>query len=101
MASFDEVVPPGKAGSIKASIHTVNYKGAIGKSITVTHDDATQGPIMVSVLAKIVGSVDVLPFPALQLGRHRRGFETPAKLIIRKDQTEQGTLAIDGLVASA
>jgi hypothetical protein len=101
VASFDEVVPPGKAGSIKASIHTGNYKGAIGKSITVTHDDATQGPITVSVLAKIVGSVDVLPFPALQLGRHRRGFETPAKLILRKDASEQGTLAIDGLVASA
>ena len=101
MASFDEVVPPGQAGNIKASIHTANYKGAIGKSITVTHDDASQGPVTVNVLAKIVGSVDVLPFPALQLGRHRRGFETPAKLIVRKDGSEQGTLAIEGLIASA
>jgi len=101
VASFDEVVPPGKAGSIKASVHTGNYKGSIGKSITVTHDDATQGPITINVLAKIVGSVDVLPFPALQIGRRRRGFETPAMLIVRKDPSEQGTLAIDGLVASA
>jgi hypothetical protein len=101
VASFDEVVPPGKAGSIKASVHTANYKGSIGKSITVSHDDATQGPITLSVLAKIVGSVEILPFPALQLGRNRRGFETPAKLIIRKDTTEQGTLAVDGIVASA
>ena len=65
MASFDEVVPPGKAGSIKASVHTGNYKGSIGKSITVTHDDPTQGPITVNLLAKIVGSVEVLPYPAL------------------------------------
>ncbi len=101
MASFDEVVPPGKAGNIKASIHTGNFKGSIGKSITVTHDDATQGPITINVLAKIVGSVDVLPFPALQLGRRRRGFETPALLIVRKDPSEQGTLTVDGLVASA
>lgn len=100
MASFDEVVPPGKAGNIKASLHTGNYKGSIGKSITVTHDDPTQGPITVNLLVKIVGSVDVLPFPALQLGRRRRGFETPAKLIIRKDPTEQGALAVEGLVAS-
>jgi len=101
VASFDEVVPPGKAGNIKASIHTANYKGSIGKSITVTHDDPTQGPISINVLAKIVGSVDVLPFPALQIGRRRRGFETPAMLIVRKDPSEQGTLAVDGLVASA
>lgn len=100
MASFDEVVPPGKAGSIKASIHTANYKGPIGKSITVTHDDPTQGPISISVVAKIVGSVEIFPFPALQLGRTRRGFETPAKLLVRKDASEQGTLEFDGLAAS-
>ena len=101
MASFDEVVLPGKAGSIKTSVHTANLKGSIGKSITVTHDDAAQGPITVNVLAKIVGSVEVLPFPALQIGRRRRGIETPAMLIVRKDLSEQGTLALDGLVASA
>jgi hypothetical protein len=100
VASFDEVVPPGEAGKIKASIHTVNYKGSIGKSITITHDDKSQGPITVSVRAKIVGSVDVLPYPAVQIGR-RRGFETAAKLIVRKDPTEQGTLSVDGLASSA
>ena len=100
MASFDEVVPPGKAGSIKASIHTANYKGSIGKAITVTHDDPTQGPISISVLAKIVGSVELLPYPAIQIGRTRRGFDTPAKLLIRKDPSEQGTLAIEGLATS-
>ena len=101
MASFDEVVPPGKVGSIKASVHTGNYKGSIGKSITVTHDDATQGPITINVLAKIIGSVDVLPYPALQIGRRHRGFETPAMLIVRKDPSEQGELAIAELVGSA
>ena len=101
MASFDEVVPPGKAGTIRASIHTANLKGSIGKSITVTHDDTTQGPISLGVVAKVVGSVDILPFPALQLARHRRGFENPAKLLVRKDATEQGTLKLGGLVASA
>jgi hypothetical protein len=100
VASFDEVVPPGKAGNIKASIHTANYKGPIAKAITVTSDDPTQGTIGISVLAKIVGSVEILPFPALQLGRTRRGFDTPAKLLVRKDATEQGTLVVEGLAAS-
>ena len=101
MASFDEVIPPGKAGTIRASIHTANLKGPIGKSITVTHDDTTQGAIALSVNAKIVGSVDIFPFAGMQLARHRRGFENPAKLLLRKDPTEQGGLAVNGLVASA
>jgi len=100
VASFDGVVPPGKAGSIRASIHTANYKGAIAKSIAVTHDDASQGPINLTVTARIVGSVEILPYPALQLARRRRGFLTPAKLLVRKDETEQGTLAFEGLAAS-
>ena len=100
MASFDEVVPPGKAGSIRASVHTANYNGPIGKSITVTHDDPTQGPIPLGVNAKIVGSVQVYPYPALQLAPHRKGFEGSAKLIVRQDPTEKGTLAFDGLAAS-
>jgi hypothetical protein len=100
VASFDEVVPPGKAGTIRASIHTANLKGSIGKSITVTHDDKTQGAIVLGLTANVVGSVDVFPFPAMQLARHRRGFETPAKLLVRKDSTEGGALAISGVVAS-
>jgi hypothetical protein len=101
VASFDEVIPPGKAGTIRASIHTASLKGPIGKSITVTHDDTTQGAIVLGVNAKVVGSVDIFPFAGLQLARHRRGFENPAKLLLRKDATEQGTLAVNGLVASA
>jgi hypothetical protein len=101
VASFDEVIPPGKAGVIKASVHTGNYKGQIGKAVTVTHDDAAQGPVTLNLLAKIVGSVEVLPYPALQILRHRRGFETPALLLVRKDATEEGTLAFGGLAASS
>jgi len=100
VASFDEVVPPGKAASIKASVHTANFKGPIAKQITVTHDDKSQGPLTLNVAANIVGSVDVLPFPALQLARRRRGFATPALLLVRKDFSEQGTLAFADLTAS-
>jgi hypothetical protein len=100
VASFDEVVPPGKAGSIHASVHTASYKGPIGKSVTVNHDDKSQGPIQLNMTANIVGSVEILPYPALQLARQRRGFTTPALLIVRKDATETGTLKFDRLAAS-
>ena len=99
MASFDEVIPPGKAGTIKASVHTQNFKGSIGKSMTVRHDDTSQGPITLSLLAKVVGSVEVLPYPAVQIGR-RRGFETPALLLVRQDASEEGTLAFAELASS-
>ncbi len=100
MASFDEVIPPGKAGTIKASVHTSAYKGQITKQITVTHDDKSQGPIQLVLTANIVGSVDVLPYAALQLTRKRAGFEKPAQLIIRKDPTEKGDLTLSSLQAS-
>lgn len=101
MASFDEVVPPGKAGTIRVSIHTANYKGTIGKTVTVTHNDASQGAVTLGVKANIVGSVDVLPYASLQLGAKLKGFASPAKLIVRKDSTENGTLAVDGVTTSA
>jgi hypothetical protein len=100
VASFDEVVPPGQAGSIKVSIHTANYKGPIGKGITVTHDDTSQGPIMLSVKANVVGSAVVFPYPSLTLAPRMKGFKQPAQLLIRRDETEKGTLDITGLTAS-
>lgn len=101
MASFDEVIPPGKAGTIKASVRTEHYKGSIGKFVTVRHDDTSQGPIQLNVLAKIVGSVEVLPYPAMQLAAPHRGFEKPALLLVRKDASEEGALALSGLTASS
>jgi len=101
VASFDEVIPPGKAGSIKASVHTANLKGEIGKSIAVTHDDKSQGPINLTLRAKLVGSVDVFPFAGIQIARPPRGFDIPAQVVVRQDPTEKGKLAFDGLASTA
>jgi hypothetical protein len=100
VASFDEVVPPGQVGTIKASIHTASYHGAITKGITVSHDDGSQGTIMLSVKVNIVGSVTVFPYPALTIAPRMKGFTTPALLLVRKDDSEKGELVLDGLKAS-
>ncbi len=100
MASFDEVVPPGQAGKIRASIHTQNYRGNVSKSITVEHNDASQGAIMLSVNLNIVGSVNVLPYPALALAPKMKGFATPALLLVRRDDSETGTLEVSDVAAS-
>ena len=101
MASFDGVIPPGQVGTIKASIHTTNLRGSIGKGITVNHDDKSQGAILLSVKANVVGSVTVFPYPTLTIAPRMKGFSTPAYLLVRKDDTEKGVLNLDGLKASA
>ncbi|HUC44557.1 MAG TPA: hypothetical protein VMR65_10985 [Candidatus Sulfotelmatobacter sp.] len=101
MASFDEVVLPGKAGKIKASVNTSHYTGDITKAITVTDNDSSQPTISLTVKAKVVGSVTVLPYPAIALAPRLQRNGAPSKLLIRKDPTEQGTMKIGGLKASA
>jgi hypothetical protein len=86
---------------MRVSIHTANYKGPIGKGITVNHDDASQSAILLSVKANVVGSVTVFPYPALTIAPRMKGFGTPALLLLRKDDSEKGTLTINDLKTSA
>jgi hypothetical protein len=101
VASFDEVIPPGKAGTIKASIHTASLRGAIAKGLTVTHDDPTQGPIALSVKANVVGSVELLPMPILSLAPLVKKPAVPGKIIVRKEASETGTLAVTDITSTA
>jgi hypothetical protein len=101
VASFDEVIPPGKAGTIKASIHTASLRGTIAKGLTVTHDDPTQGPIALSVKANVVGSVELLPMPIISLAPRVKGSAAVGKVIVRKETSESGTLAVSGITSSA
>lgn len=101
MASFDEVIPPGKAGTIRASIHTTGLRGTVAKGITVIHDDPTQGPIALSVRANVVGSVQILPMPTLGLAPRAKGPSEPGRLIVRKEPSESGKLEVTDLAASA
>lgn len=101
MASFDEVLLPGKAGTIRTSMHTDNLRGAVAKGITVTHDDPSQGPIALSVHANVVGSVEILPMPMLSLAPRVKGPAEPAKLIVRKEVSETGKLDVTNLAGSA
>ena len=101
MASFDEVIPPGKAGTIRTSIHTASLRGAIAKGITVTHDDPSQGPIALSVKANVVGSVENLPMPILALAPRVKGPAAPGKLIVRKETSETGTLQVGDITSTA
>ncbi|HEX4825285.1 MAG TPA: DUF1573 domain-containing protein [Candidatus Polarisedimenticolaceae bacterium] len=100
VATFDAEVAPGATGKLKAEVHTVDYKGPIGKEITVHHDDAAQGPIMLTVRANVVGSLEIYPTPSLTIGPRMNGYGKPAYVLLRKDDTESGVFALTALSAS-
>jgi hypothetical protein len=81
-------------------MHTKNLKGAIGKGITVHHDDATQGAILLSLKANVIGSVEIYPYPTLTIAPRMKGFSTPAFLLVRRDASESGVLSVEELKAS-
>ena len=100
MASFDEVIPPGKAGTIRSAIHTGALRGAVAKGITVTHDDPTQGPVALSVRAEVVGSIEFLPMPMISLAPKAKSGVDAARVIVRKEASETGKLAITDIKPS-
>ncbi len=99
MASFDEVIPPGQAGTVNALIHPENLSGPVSKVVTVTTDDPARPTFALTLRATIVASVDILPTRALLL---TSGSPESAgtKVLVRKNATEKGDLEITGLSAS-
>ena len=100
MASYDEVVPPGEAGKLRTSIHTSNLKGPFSKAVTVTHDDPASGPVALTVKANVVGSVLVLPAASVLVPPSGKKPGTPARILIRRDPTEQGEFRFTDLTTS-
>ncbi len=93
MASFDEVIPPGQVGQIKATLKTDHGRGQQSKVVTVTTNDADQPVMNVILKADVVGSVAIYPGEMLSLTPFRPNART-TRLLVRKDETEQGTLDV-------
>lgn len=99
MASFDEAIPPGQAGKINATVHTANYRGQVLKTIAVTTNDPALASAVLTLKAKIVGSVELLPNPAFSVtvaGPESR----PGRILVRKDASETGPLEVANLAVS-
>lgn len=86
-------------GTIKATIQTERYRGPVAKGITVTTNDPQRGTLQLTVRLDIAGSVTLLPGQVLTVG-NLRGRPGPARMLVRKDPSETGTLRIGGLRAS-
>ncbi len=99
MASFDEVIPPGQVGKVTAQLKTENYRGPVEKVITVTSNDPTNPSVSLRLKANIVGSVQILPRPGLAFPAGM-AWDYSGKVLIRKDNTESGTLAVSDVATT-
>lgn len=99
MASFDKAIPPGQEGKLEFTIHTGNLRGNVRKTIRLTTNDPERPERTLSVALRVIGSVDLLPRNRLVL---TDGGETPyeATLVVRKDGTEEGSLAVTDVKTS-
>lgn len=99
VASFDKTIEPGKVGKITANVKTDAFRGPIAKSLSVTTNDPSNSMLSLEVKANVVGSVEILPSPFLALPT-TSDFEYQSQLLIRRDRTEQGELAITDVTTS-
>ena len=61
MTEFDKVIRPGGVGKVTASIHTINLKGDVTKSVTVTTNDPANKSFVLQIKAKVLVPIDVQP----------------------------------------
>ena len=94
MTSFDEVIPPGKAGHVTAKLDTTKLHGAVGRGITVRTDDPAKPALFLTVRGEIVGGVTILPDEVLHLNNNTGGPTAGSVLVTRGNgETEPLTIA--------
>jgi hypothetical protein len=86
-------------GTIRATVQTEKYRGPVSKGITVTTNDPERGTIQLTLRAEILGSVSLLPGSILTVG-NLRGRSAAARMVVRKEESESGTLELREVRAS-
>lgn len=99
VASFDSSIPPGGEGKVTAIVRTETFRGPIEKGLTLTTDDPAAPTTQLRIKANVVGSVAVLPRPSLQFPVAKT-WEYSSRLLLRKDPTETGELAVTDVTTS-
>jgi hypothetical protein len=100
VASFDEAIPPGQVGKIKAQVHTTNLSGKIGKTVQVTTNDPAQPAFALNIQGSVVASVLLLPGPRLFAYGGGGGNRPMGRLLVRRDVSESGELKVTDLKPS-
>jgi hypothetical protein len=99
VASYDEVIPPGQAGKVSATLKTEGVRGRIEKAITVTSNDPARPMLSLRVKAEVVGSVEFIPRPGLAFPQGMN-WDWTSRVILRKDKSESGELSVTEVTPS-
>ena len=87
MASYDEVIPPGKVGQVIATLDTHKLRGSVGRGITVYTDDPRDPSLLLTIRAEVVGGASVLPQESLFLSGAGPG-AAPGFLLVQREPSE-------------
>jgi len=93
VASYDEAIPPGQVGQIKAKLDTIKLRGDVGRGITVRTDDPARPNLFLTVRAHVAGGVWVLPDEVLRV-QNRGSLPAEAAVLVRRDPEETGILEV-------
>lgn len=99
MASFDEAIPPGSAGSIKASVKTEGFRGLTERAITVESNDPDLPRVAIFVRLNARVGVSLLPAASLRLGRGRAA-QPETSLLVRRESGIEQALKVEGVETS-
>lgn len=100
VVDYDEEIAPGATGAIAAKLDSASLHGAVDRGITVATDDPESPAIAFTLRAVVVSSVTFEPFERVQLSNRTAALRRGA-VVVRRESTESGTLAITDVRASA
>ena len=99
VVSFDGEIAPGATGSIEASLDITTVRGTVWYQIHVYSNDPQRPEILLDIRARVVGGVRVLPGEDVFL-HNRIGRLPSARVLVRKEGTEEAELDISGIEPS-
>ncbi len=80
-------------------LHTEKLHGVVGRAIAVRTNDPAHATVNLTVNANVLASVEVFPFEAVHVSNRGPSLDR-SMLLVRKDPTESGELAIGRTNAS-
>jgi hypothetical protein len=99
VTEFDRTIAAGQVGYVRARLDTTELLGPVTKGIVVETNDPDRRKIVLTLKANVVGSVTLLPQPHIFMVK-REGQPYVGRLLIRKEPSERGVLAVSDVTLS-
>jgi hypothetical protein len=99
VTEFDDAITAGQVGYIRARLDTTELLGPVTKGIVVDTNDPDRPKLVLTLKANVVGSVTLLPQPHVFMVK-RAGQPYMGRLLIRKEPSERGELAVSDVTPS-